>query len=374
MGFQTEGFWRQIILMVLILGVIFFVINVTLLKKSPKKQKIQGILINVFLGIGVFFLFYKIYHVIPEVLNPKQFFTQNVINNILYVCVLALSTTAIVLIFKTSITANFAQGMIATFGAFTAAKLVMYLSSTYTSMGDSTIIVLAMIGSALTAFLLGIIIEVFIIRKSKLPSPIGKQMITMGLVLVFTGAMPLIFGTVSMSIPRLTYADNIVFTLFGMNLYITANALLSLIITVVLLAILFSVLRFTKLGLGVRATASNENVANMMGVNTRMITALGWAIAGLLGGVAAVMLAPTYSTLGVSLLIPTQVNGFMAAILGCFSSFAGPLLASILIPIMTGLLTFVVTGWQNAVVYLIILVIVLVKPLGLFGKPIAKKV
>lgn len=374
MGFQTEGFWRQIILMVLILGVVFFVVSATLLKKSSKKQKIQGILINVFIGIGVFFLFYKIYRVIPEILNPKQFFSQNIINNVLYVCVLSLSTTAIVLIFKTSITANFAQGMIATFGAFTAAKLIMYLSATFTTMADSTIIILAMISSAITAFLLGYIIEVFIIRKSKMPTPVAKQMITMGLVLVFTGAMPLIFGTIDMSIPRMTYAENINFSLFGMELYITANALLSLIITIVILAILFSALRFTKWGLGVRATASNEHVANMMGVNTRLITALGWAIAGLLGGVAAVMLAPTYATIGVGLLIPTLVNGFMAAVLGCFSSFAGPLLASIFIPILTGLLTFVVSGWQNAVVYLIILVIVLVKPLGLFGKPIAKKV
>ncbi|MCK5731916.1 MAG: hypothetical protein KAH13_02790 [Tenericutes bacterium] len=73
-------------------------------------------------------------------------------------------------------------------------------------------------------------------------------------------------------------------------------------------------------------------------------------------------------------MIPTQVNGFMAAILGSFSSFIGPLVASILIPILTSLLVFVVPLWQNAVVYIIILVIVLVKPFGLFGNPIAKKV
>ncbi|MDD3123182.1 MAG: branched-chain amino acid ABC transporter permease, partial [Candidatus Izemoplasmatales bacterium] len=145
-------------------------------------------------------------------------------------------------------------------------------------------------------------------------------------------------------------------------------------ITIVLLTTLFSALRFTKWGLGVRATASNEIVASMMGVNTRVITALSWAIAGALGGVAAVILTPSTGQITVSLMVPTQVNGFMAAILGGFSSLVGPLLASILIPILTGLFSFIVPLWQNAVVYIFILVIVLVKPLGLFGKRIAKKV
>jgi len=372
--FDVEGFWKSIIIFVGIEVLVFFLINTLVLRKSRKKEKIQSILTNVFLGFGMLFIFYKIYSVIPEIINPPQFFAQNIVNNLLYVCVLSLATTGIVLIFKTSTTTNFAQGIVATVGAFTAAKVILHVTMNYTDMGHTPMVLLAMLAGAIVSFLIGICIDVFIIRNSKFPSSVGKQMITMGLVLVLTGIIPIIFGTISMSIPRLILGDNIQFTLFGLNLTIPPTSLFAMIITIVLLGTLFAMLRFTKWGLGVRATASNEVVASMMGVNTKIITAMSWGIAGLLGAVAAVFWAPNTATVEVSLMIPTQVNGFMAAILGGFGSFVGPLFASVLIPVITGLLTMVIIGWENAVVYLIILVVVLVKPLGLFGKQVAKKV
>lgn len=398
MLFNTEGFWRSIFLFVLGLLVVFFLINTFILKKRSDKAKLQSILINILLGLAMFYLFYRIYKVLDDEftrmyelsgvqLSATQFFVQNIINNVVQVCVLALATTGIVLIFKTSTTTNFAQGMLATFGAFMAAKLVIYFTTKINglklmtlgtkeiiiNLGTTEIVLLAMLGGALAAFLLGIAIDVFIIRQSKMPTAVGKQMITMGLVLVLMGALPLIFGSVPLNMPVISNEPNIVFQLGAQSYNITSNAVFALGITVVLLVVLFSMLRFTKWGLGVRATASNEVVASMMGVNTRVITAMSWGIAGFLGGVAAVILAPNKETIEVVLMTPTQVNGFMAAILGSFGSFTGPLLASILIPVLTGLLT-IVTVWQSAVVYLIILAIVLVKPLGLFGKQVAKKV
>lgn len=241
-------------------------------------------------------------------------------------------------------------------------------------MSNLLVVFLAMVASALTAFALGIFIDTVIIRNARRVTSVGKQMITMGLVLVFSGIMPLIFGILSLEIPRFSYDPAIPFHLFGAPLTISVHAMYSLMITIVLLALLFSALRFTKWGLGVRATASNEIVASMMGVNTRVITAMSWAIAGLLGGVAAVIYAPGYGSVSVTLMVSNQVNGFMAAILGSFSSFGGPLLSSVLMKVLTALLVFIVPLWQNAVVYLFILLVVLIKPLGLFGKRIAKKV
>ncbi len=384
MFFNTEGFWRSIFLFVLGLVVVFFLINTFILRKRSDKEKLQSILINILLGLAMFYLFYRIYKVLDDEftrmyelsgvqLSATQFFVQNIINNIVQVCVLALATTGIVLIFKTSTTTNFAQGMLATFGAFMAAKFVIYFTKKFTELGATPIVLLAMLGGALAAFLLGVAIDVLIIRQSKMPTAVGKQMITMGLVLVLMGALPLIFGSVPLNMPVISNNPNIPFSIGDQSYSITSNAVYALVITVVLLVILFSMLRFTKWGLGVRATASNEVVASMMGVNTRVITAMSWGIAGFLGGIAAVILAPNKEVIEVVLMTPTQVNGFMAAILGSFGSFTGPLLASILIPVLTGLLT-IVTGWQTAVVYLIILAIVLVKPLGLFGKQVAKKV
>ncbi len=376
--FDTTGFWRDIILSVGILFIIYTLLKIFVFKRFKNKDRAKEVGLNIALVLGIMYLFLRIYILIdfnlPDVIPAGNFMLSNILNQTLQVSVLALATTGIVLIFKTSTTTNFAQGIIATFGAFVAAKLIQNFTLNYTEMSVTTAVVLSMIAAAITAFIIGIFVDSVIIRNSKDKTPVGKQMITMGLVLVLSGAMPLIFGKILLPIPKLSYAPNIQFTFLGANLSITVHAFYALIITVVLLTILFTALRFTKWGLGVRATASNELVASMMGVNTKIITAMSWAIAGFLGAVAAVLLTPNATNVSVGLMTPTQVNAFMAAILGSFSSFLGPLVATVLIPVLTGLLSLVVPLWQNAVVYLIILAIVLVKPMGLFGKKVAKKV
>ncbi len=377
--FDTEGLWSSVIIFVLSLGAIYILLDRVIFKfiKLKNKDKTMKVFLNVFLGLGIAFLFYRIYLCYPEI-GGEYLLYQNLFGSIVQVCVLALATTGIVLIFKTSTTTNFAQGMIATVGAFMAAIVSSWLVSEYSEISNFMMVFIAMIVGALTSFTLGICIDVFIIRKAKYPTPVGKQMITMGLVLVITGLIPVVFGTLPLAVNKLSYDVFTVFTLdingMNMDVTMTMHALYTVIITVVLLVLLFSLLRFTKWGLGVRATASNEMVASMMGVNTKVITAMSWAIAGLLGGVAAVLLAPTSNTLQVTMMIPTQVNGFLAAILGSFSSFVGPIIASIFIPVITKMMSLVASPWSEAIVYIIILVIVLVKPSGLFGKQIAKKV
>jgi branched-chain amino acid transport system permease protein len=394
--FDTTGFWKDIIIFVLALIVVYYLLRIFVLRFFKNKDKAKNIFLNTFLVIGIIYFFYRIYQLIDfnfqGMIPAGGFMMTNIINQTLQVSVLALATTGIVLIFKTSTTTNFAQGMIATFGAYVSASILLRAGGDLTPTGNAFKdfflniygkinemellgkLLLVMGVGAITAFIIGIFVDAVIIRTSKDKTPVGKQMITMGLVLVLLGVMPLIFNKITYPIPKMSYEPNIQFTLFGSQLSITVHAFYGLIITVILLVLLFSALRFTKWGLGVRATASNELVASMMGVNTKVITAMSWAIAGLLGAVAAVILTPNVTNVSVIMMTPTQVNAFMAAILGSFSSFLGPLVASVLIPVLTGLLSLIVPLWQNAVVYIFILVVVLVKPMGLFGKKIAKKV
>jgi branched-chain amino acid transport system permease protein len=166
-------------------------------------------------------------------------------------------------------------------------------------------------------------------------------------------------------------------------LNITAHSLLCLAITVVVLGILFILLRFSKWGLGVRTTASNEYVAQMMGVNTHIITAISWGIAGGLGALAAIMFVcgPGYLT-GPYIMTEFQVNSFLAGILGGFGTFYGPIIAAIALPLVEqiiGLFAIVdgmefVIDYARVIVYLLTLLIILIKPNGLFGKKVVKKV
>ncbi len=289
---------------------------------------------------------------------------QILLNSLQFISIISLATMGIVLIFKTSTTTNFAQGMIATTGAFITTLLF--------AKGGATIW-LGLPVSIIAMFLIGILIDVFIIRKAKLVTPVGKQMITMGLVLVFSGLIPMVFGKVVYAAPRFTNKI-IQFALFGTDFSLSGHVLIGFGITVAVLTTIFLALKFTKWGLGVRATASNENVASMMGVNTHLITALSWGIAGALGSIAAIIYAPLTQVIP-TMMVSTQVNGFVACILGGFSTFYGPIVGAVILPVASNIAAYIFGGvWKEIVVYTIVLIIVLIKPTGLFGKKMIKKV
>lgn len=292
--------------------------------------------------------------------------------------ILSLVTLGIVLIFRTSVTTNFAQGLIGTFVAyFVTIFQVNTLQSLFPQMELFLQVILSIMSGMILAFIIGLIIDIVFIRLSKFPNPLSKQMITMGLVLVFTGLIPTIFKSFIDNPPtpkRLTNAI-LTFQISGESVNLQWHNIYSILIAIGVIGIIFILLKYTKWGLGLRATASNEPVASLMGVNTRLITAMSWAIAAAIGSLAASLYAPNVQTLSVGMMVFMQVNAFLAAVLGGFTSFAGPIIGAILIPVASVLLYWQVTKtWSLVIVYIIILFVVLIKPQGLFGKKIAKKV
>jgi branched-chain amino acid transport system permease protein len=300
---------------------------------------------------------------------------QLFLNGISESFILMLATMGIVIIFKTSYTTNFSQGMIATFAAFVVASIVPFFIHLIPGIQTITALILSIIVAVIVAFGMGLFIDTMILRKAKMINSGGKQIITMGLVLIFSGTIPLIFGVLPMSIPFL--ADTVTpkeFFIFGMRLSMSYHNYYASIIAFVVLLIVFLSLRFTKWGLGVRATASNEIVSNMMGVNTRLITAMSWAIAGGLGALAATLYAPNAGNLTPGLMNTVQVDAFLASVLGGFTSFYGPLVGAILLPLTNIFIKYFYGLWSKVIVYTLLLIVVLIKPIGLFGKRIAKKV
>ena len=287
-------------------------------------------------------------------------------------CVTALVTLAITLIFKTSFTTNFAQGVISAFGAYAvtnalAAWKVPIWGALPIGMG--------------VAMLIAILVDVGIFRRGRYVNALGKQIITMGLISIVVGAVPLIFGIATPSFPKFI-EGNITFPVGGQDVTVTKNALFCFGLAAVVVAAIFLMLRFSKWGLAVRATASNEYVAGMMGVNTHIITAISWGLAGALGALAASIHASGGATMNVYFMTNYQVYAFLAGILGGFSTFHGPVIAALLIPLANNLVQYFVnvigkpelTGWSMVIVYAIALLIIFFKPQGIFGKKIAKKV
>lgn len=289
---------------------------------------------------------------------------QTILSNAHIAGILVLATTGIMLVFRTSFTTNFAQGMMAMVGVFTAVSLITKLGiNKWLAVGA---------GIALS-FLLGLFIDTMIIRKAKKVNVIGKQMITMGLVIIISALIPIIFGSIPYEFGRFL-EGNVDFSIFNMDLYITRNGLLILGVAAAIVSAIFVGLYCTKWGLGVRATASNELVASMMGINTRVITAMSWSIAGGCGAVAAILFASQTGNVDSTMMTSVQVNGFLASILGGFSSFFGPILGAMIIPISLALIAIIDSLWSGVILYSLVLLVVLIKPRGLLGKKTAKKV
>ncbi len=276
----------------------------------------------------------------------------------------SLATFGIVLIFRTSTTTNFAQGVIATFGCYVATQMCVVRGMN---------LWLAIVFGMLAAFLLGAFVEVGIIRNGRDVNPAGKQMITMGVLMLVTCLIPVIFGYITITTPATKNFSTAVwnFVFLGQKLYWPVQSIICCALAVSLLSVVFAALKFTKWGLGVRATASNEIVAQMMGINTRVVTALSWAIAGALATVAAVSLQ---TVLNPAMMGKAQVYGFLACVLGGVSSFFAPIIGAILVPLILNFAATFTSAWAELIMFSVILMIILLKPNGLFGKKFVKKV
>lgn len=295
-------------------------------------------------------------------------------------CVTALAAFGVTIIFRTSTTANFAQGAISTFGCYVVADLL-------NSKGIPVRI--GVFAGVIVGVLIGVFIDKIVFRNGRSVNELGKQIITMGFVSLFFGGIPLVFGTPE-RIPFEAFyntvkagtSPNFAIKAFGGEIVITKHALICLAITSFILALLFILLKRSKWGLGVRATASSEYTAELMGIDTHVITAVSWAIACALGVLAAVMYAGGGTSISAAYMTTVQVNAFLACILGGFSTFYGPVIGAVLIPLALSCIGFLanfkglygISRWQMVIVYVMLLVAILIKPEGLFGKKTLKKV
>ena len=308
------------------------------------------------------------------------FVSQALCGSLLTICITCLAAFAVTLIFKTSTTTNFAQGSLAALGCYVTAELFIRAGLP---------VWVGLIPGMIVGVLSGLFVDIVIFRRGKNVNAVGKQIITMGLVSIVMGGIPLVCGNRE-NIPCEPFYNAVAkgelptFMVPFMNgtLIISKHAVVCVCITVVVLGVLFLLLKFSKWGLAVRSTASNEFTAELMGVNTYAITAASWGIAAALGVLAAIMYAGGGAKIGPSFMTTIQVNAFLAGILGGFSTFYGPVVGAICIPLATNCVGFLanipgmsgITRWNNVIVYVLMMIVILIKPQGLMGKKIVKKV
>lgn len=275
--------------------------------------------------------------------------------------VYALAALGIIIIYRTSNITNFAQGSMGMFNTF----VVTYLFTSFAMP-----LWAATLFGLLSAVAIGFVVDLLVVRHTKKISPVAKQIITLGLIMVFLGLAPMLFGVDPLQLPRFIQSGDVTFG----GASISYNAILNISMGLILMVALFYVLQKTKIGLAVRTTASNESTARLMGVPTSKVTLAAWATAGVLGCLAGVMIAPT-TTVTTNLMNAVQVNALFACVLGGFQTFYGPVLGAYIIGIGRNYLVYYVSSvWGEQIMYLLILIFLIFRPNGLVGKKLIKKV
>jgi branched-chain amino acid transport system permease protein len=264
---------------------------------------------------------------------------------------------AIVLVNQATGLINFAQGGMAVLSAFVAWEL--------TEQGVP--LVLAIIASVLFALLLGAVVERWLIRRFEGGEPDTAVVVTIGLLTLVTGLCGWLWGYNNKQFPSLFPLGTV--SVGGVSISIRSiGTTLVIVVAMVLLQVLFV---GTKLGLALRAVAINPESAAFSGLRVGRLLMVGWGLAAGLGAVAGALVAPQL-TLTPGMLDGPLVYALAAVILGGLTSPVGVVVAAWIIGVLENLaavyVSFIGFDLKVAVPFVLLFVVLLVRPQGLFGR------
>jgi branched-chain amino acid transport system permease protein len=291
-------------------------------------------------------------------------FFQQVVSGLALGAVYAALALALVLIHRATGVINFAQGEMAMFTTYIAWTLT-------TNHGWDKW--LAFASTLVLAFIGGVAIQRTVIRPIERASILTIVIVTIGLVLIFNGLAAWIWTAEVRFFPSLFPNDTI--SVGGVAISVIDLGTIGVVL--VLVALLWAFFQFTKIGLALRASALNPDASRLVGVRVGWMLAIGWGLAAMLGAVAGILTAPT-TTLDPTMMQAILIYAFAAAVLGGidspFGAVAGGLLLGVGLNLLGNYIDFVGADLRLPAALLIILVVLLVRPAGLFGKPIARRV
>jgi branched-chain amino acid transport system permease protein len=270
---------------------------------------------------------------------------------------------AIVIIYRSTRVINFAQGEMATFSTFVCWSLMNHGLSFWAAFP----IVLAI------AFLGGVTIERTLIKPVENASVLTIVIVTLGLALVLNGLMSLIWGGATRPFdgPFSTRTVDVA------GVPISVQDVGIVLVSFVLVGLLALFFRYTKVGLGLRAAALNPASSRLVGVRVGWMLALGWGLAAVLGAVSGMMIAPVVF-LDPNMMQTILLYAFAAAVLGGLDSPLGAVVGGILLGVVMTMLEryvgFIGSTLKLPVALLLILVLLLVRPGGLFGHVAVRRV
>ena len=277
----------------------------------------------------------------------------NVTNGLIIGAFYVLMALGLSLILNLSNTINFAHGGFLVIGGYIAYAITPYVGF----WGG------LLLAPPLTA-VIGLVVERLLIRPLYGRDPLYSLLLTFGLAFIIQDGTRFIFGAQGKPV---TIPPFLAQPLSSELFFITGYRLFMVGMAVAAVALLFVLLRYTRLGIRIRAgTLDLETVASL-GINVQMLRTLNFGVGIFLAGLSGVLAAGQLGlepTMGDSLLLPS----FIAIIVGGIGSLPGTLAGGLLIGVASGLTAVFLPAASEAVIYVLMAVVLLLRPRGLFGE------
>ena len=287
---------------------------------------------------------------------------QIIISGIAQGCIYGLIALGVVLIYKATETVSFAQGELMMLGAFLGLILMSTLGFPFW---------LAFVCSIVAMGAFGILLERATIRPILGQPAFSIVMLTIGIGYVARGAITMVpgLGTETHTLP-VPYKDQ-VWNAAGLVLNIEQMVIIAA--TVILSAVLYAMFRYSKLGVAMQAASQNQLAAYYMGIPVKRLNGLVWGLAAAVAAVAGLLLSPitfVHANMGF-----IGLKAMPAAVVGGFGSLPGALVGGLIIGVVESMSGFYLPeGFKDIAAYVVVLIMLVVKPNGLFGEALRKKV
>ncbi|MBT6610623.1 MAG: branched-chain amino acid ABC transporter permease [Deltaproteobacteria bacterium] len=288
-------------------------------------------------------------------MNGTSILPQLLMSGLVIGCVYALIGLGFVVIFKATKILNFAQGELLMLGAYMCFVFNVTLKLPY---------VVAFLLTLVFAFVLGIVLEFALFRHMVGQPVFSMIMITVGLSSVFRSIAVFIWGDMDMvPLPSPFPKDSI--TVLGAS--ITYPQLVTLCGTVGMLALFALFYRISKVGTAIRAACDDQDAASLTGVNLNRVFQIAWIMAAVVATVGGIFLGHiNYLDTSMGFI---AIHVFPAVILGGMESILGALLGGLIIGMAENLVGGLISSnLQGVTAYIVLIIILLIKPHGLFGE------
>jgi branched-chain amino acid transport system permease protein len=290
-------------------------------------------------------------------------FLQNILSGLSTGAIYALVGIGLALIYRSTRILNFAHGEIAMAGTFTAFVFLGW-KLPYTAAA-----VLGLLAGAFIAVAFYFVILVPAQRREA--TQLGQIILTLGFGLIIQGMAAHLQGTEPQPFP-FPVSEFKVFRVSGV--IVNALSLCTLAVGLLACGVFYFLVQRTRLGIAMRAVSENLPAAQTLGIPTRAVLALSWGLAAAMGVLAGLFLAPTLF-LDPFFMLEPFLKGFAAAILGGLNSLPGAIVGGLILGVSEALAgAYVAIGLKNTLAFVIIILVLLVRPEGLLGEEFKERV